>query len=206
MNIQLKQIIYGLFTVILATPLMITNSVADMDDMHGKMMHERGMQRGAGYNCDGMGMMGRGMGMMPMMGGGMMSMMGSGMGMMSMGGMSPMMAQMLDLDDKQRQKLRELMRAQRKTHLNMMNSMMDIHDELETAYDKDVVDAKAVGKIYNKMFENKRQMVEQMIETRNKFRAMLTDEQKKQFDKMRHGGVGMMPMMGRGMGMMPMME
>lgn len=193
MSIQRKHKFINLLVVMLFTPFLATPSFADMDDMHGMMMRQRGMQGSSGYNCNGMGMMGRGMGMM---GGGMMPMMG-GMGMMS-----PMMTQLLDLDDKQRAKIRDIRRTQRKAHIEMMTSMMDIHDEIEAAYDKDTPDAKTVGKLYGKMFEKKRQMIEQMIEVRNKIRDVLTDEQKKRFDNMGHGGMGMM---GGGMGRMNMM-
>jgi len=202
----MKRVLISVVTTIVVTPLLVTNSFAHMhmddDDMRGNMMYERGMYGG-------MGMMGGGMGRM-----GMMPMMGGGMGMMSMmGGLSPMMMRMLDLDDKQRAQIREISRAQRKAQLETMSVMMDIHDELATAYDKDEPDAKAIGKIYSKMFDKKRQMIEQSIETRNKIRAVLNKEQKEKFDNMHrrggmmgggmgYGGMGMMPMMEGGMGMM----
>lgn len=168
------------------------------DDVHESMM-------GDDYGRYAQGMMGGGMGMMNMMGGGsgMMNMMGGGMGMMS-GGISPMMMNMLDLDGDQKDKIREMMREQRNNRCKAMNSMMDVRDELAKQYDKEKPDASAIGKTYQKMFDQKRQMIEQAIVLRNKIRGVLNKEQQKMFDQMqRTGGMmgrGGMNMMGSGMG------
>jgi Spy/CpxP family protein refolding chaperone len=179
----------------------------DMDSMH------RGMQN-SDYDSMYMPRMGRGMGMMGngMMGYGGMGMMGNGMmgyggmgmmgnGMMGYGGMG-----MMDLDKNQRAKIRSIMREQRENRCKMMTSMMDVGDELAEQYDKNEPDAKAIGKIYARMFEQRRKMIEQSVETRNRIRNVLSDEQKKQFDNMRHGrgmmGPGARGMMNGGMGMM----
>ena len=179
-----------------------------MDQMHKRMQEQgypgRNMPYGMGYG--GMGMMGQGMGYggMGMMGQGMgyggMGMMGHGMGYGGMGMMGHGMGfggmGMMQLSKKQRTEVRKLFREQRAAHFKIMNEMMVIRDELADKYDEDVLDAKAIGKIYARMFEQKRKMIEQSIETRNKIRALLSKEQRSEFDQMHRGG-----MMGH-MGMM----
>ena len=191
-----------------------------MEQMHKRMSNDSDGRMGYGMGRGGMGMMNMmGGGMMGRGGMGMMNMMGpGGMGMMG-SGMSPMMMNMFGLDKKQRSQIRDLMRAQRNTRCNMMNNMMDIQDELAEQYDKDKPDAKAIGKTYAKLYDQKRKMIEQSIETRNKIRDVLNKEQKQRFDQMHRGGgmmgpgggMGMMNMMGGGMGsggmgMMNMMQ
>ena len=155
-----------------------------MDQMHKRMQEQgypgRNMPYGMGYG--GMGMMGQGMGY------GGMGMMGHGMGFGGMG--------MMQLSKKQRTEVRKLFREQRAAHFKIMNEMMTIRDELADKYDEDVLDAKAIGKIYARLFEQKRKMIEQSIETRNKIRALLNKDQQSEFDQMHRGG-----MMGH-MGMM----
>ena len=208
--------------LLLSAPVKADPPMMGSDEMRNQMMQQGGPGYGMGYGRMGM-MGGRGMGYggMGMMGGGMgyggMGMMGGGMGYGGMGmmgaGMSPMMMQLLDLDDKQKAKLREISREQRNSRCANMNAMMDIRDELAEAYDKDQLDTKAIGKVYGKMFDMKRQMIEQSLEARNKMRAVLNKEQKEKFDTMMHGGgmgmmgggmgyggMGMMNMMGGGMG------
>jgi Spy/CpxP family protein refolding chaperone len=122
-------------------------------------------------------------------------MMGSGMGMM----------QALNLDKAQRSKLRALMREQRTANCKTMTQMMDVRDELADEYDKDKPDAKAIGKLYGEMQGMQRHMLERHVEMHNKFREMLHKDQQETFDRMFHGGMGMMNMMGNG-GMMNMMQ
>ena len=187
---------------LLPFPVQADPSMMGGGDWHDKMMHHKGPGYGMGMGYGRMGMMGGRMGQCGM------GMMGGGMGMMNMmgGGMSPMMMQMLNLNDKQKAKLREFSHEQRKSHCENMNSMMDIRDELAEAYAKDEPDAKAIGKIYSKMFDKRRQMIEQSIETHNKMRAVLNKEQQEKFDNMhRGGGMGMMGS-GMGYGGMGMME
>ncbi|MEJ2451952.1 MAG: Spy/CpxP family protein refolding chaperone [Gammaproteobacteria bacterium] len=126
--------------------------------------------------------------------------MGYGMGMM----------QALHLDKSQRSKIRALMREQRATNCKTMTEMMDVRDELAEEYDKDKPNAKAIGKLYEKMQAMQRHMLERMVVTRNKMRDVLNKEQRENFDHMFQGGMGMMNMMGGmmgygGRGMMNMM-
>ena len=128
----------------------------------------------------------------------------NGMGMMGQGGMGMMgtgissMMNMPGLDKKQRAKIRGLMREQRNSCCKSMNVLMDIKDELATQYDQDVLDAKAIGKTYGKLFDIKRRMIEQSIVMQNKIRDILNKQQRQMFDQMHHNS----GMMGGGMGMM----
>lgn len=173
-------------SVVLLSGLMLPVPASADRYMMDRGWHEHMMQqRGMGGH---MGMMGGYMG-----DGGM------GMGMMH-GGMYPMM-NMLDLDQKQRDKLRELMREQRNNHFKLMGEMMDLQDEMAALYDKDVPDAAAIGKLYSKLADKRRQMIEQTVGMHNKMRGMLNKEQLERFDSMRRGG-GMYRGMGGHMGMM----
>lgn len=133
-----------------------------------------------GYGGMGYGGMGYGSGM---------GMMGYGMGYgMGFGGMGMMQA--LNLDKSQRDKIRSLMRAQRTANCKTMNEMMDVRDELAAEYDKPQQDAKAIGKLYNKMEEMRRHMIEQSVQMHNQIRELLNKEQKDTYDQMYHGGMG----------------
>lgn len=145
------------------------------DDSYDYMM----MRNRMGMMGPGGGMMGYGMGMMrPGMG-----MMGYGMGMHA--GHEMMAILSLNLDDKQRSKVRQLQRELHKQHRDLMDKMMDDREKLEDLYDADKRDAKAIGKAYEKIFDLQRQMIEQSIETSNKALEVLTDEQRKQVKSMR---------------------
>lgn len=201
--------LFTLITVCAASVFVVTSSYADTpkssdEDNSGQTMYPGmgpGMMgyggMGPGYrHPEGMGpgYMGRGgrgygygMGYGGMMGHGMMGyggMMGGGMGMMYG----------LHLDKSQRDKVRALMREQRGANCKVMTEMMDVRDELAAEYDKDKPDAKAIGKLYEKMQGMQRQMLERSIQMRNKMRGILNKEQKEQFDQYYHGG-----MMGHGM-------
>jgi len=217
----------SLFTIVIACAmgaLMVTSSFADTpsssdEDNSGQTMQPgmypgmMGPGMGPGYMGNG-GMMGpgymqKGMGPGQMGNGGMMGpgYMHEGMGPgymrhqgMGYGGMG--MMQSLDLDKSQRSKLRALMRKQRTANCKTMNEMMDIRDELADAYDNPQPDPKAIGKLYSKMSEIRRNMIEESVQMQNKVRALLNKQQKERFDYMRQSGMGMM---GNG-GMMNMME
>lgn len=134
-------------------------------------------QPGMMMDMDEYGMMGWGMTQNPMgMGRGMMDeammgMMGSGPHMMG-----PLSG--LDLSKEQRDKIRQIMREQRGKHFDMAEQRMAIWDELEEAHDQDKPDPKKTAAIYGKLFALKQQMIEQSIDTQNKIREQLTDEQR----------------------------
>ncbi|MFQ5755906.1 MAG: Spy/CpxP family protein refolding chaperone [Acidiferrobacterales bacterium] len=163
---------------------------------------------GPGYGMGHMGMMGGGM-----MGGGMMGggMMGMGPGMMGggmMGGMGPGMMGMgpigmLDLTDDQRTKIHNIKNGLRKQNWNTMGKIMDEGSKLRGLYAKEPRDPKAIGAVYGKIFDYKRQMIEAKIAAMNNMQAVLTAEQREQLKQWRHGrrsGPGAQGMPGRGMG------
>jgi Spy/CpxP family protein refolding chaperone len=171
---------------------------AMMQQRYGDNWRER-MGQGMGPGMMGYGP-GMGHGMGPGMGYGH-GMMGYGPGMGMMGGMSscmgmggPTMA--LDLTDKQRDQIRDLYRAQRKAHWGIMEQMMDKHDKMADLYDADTLDSKAIGKVYDELSQLKRQVIESCAENSNKVRALLNDDQRKQYRSLRRHmgpmGMGMM--------------
>jgi Spy/CpxP family protein refolding chaperone len=125
--------------------------------------------------------------------------MGMGRGGMGYGGMA-----MLDLDDKQRKEMRDIQRELRKKIWSLRGRIMDEQYALADLYDKDTRDAKAIGDIYGKIFNLRRQIIEAAVEAGNKRRAVLSKEQRERLDDMRGmmGGSGMGMMGGSGMGMM----
>ncbi|MBI1423477.1 MAG: periplasmic heavy metal sensor [Gammaproteobacteria bacterium] len=220
MKTKTKQGLFTILTAFAAIAFIASSSIADTpaatdENNTGQMMYP-GMPGGMGPGNMGYGRMGPGMGQM---GPGYMGQNGMGPGYMHQRGMGPGMGygdmgmmQWLNLDKSQRGKLRALMREQRAANCKTMTEMMDVRDELADEYDKDKPDAKAIGKLYEKMQGMQRQMLERMVETRNKMRDLLNKEQKEVFDRMHRGGMGPMGngMMGNGMmgngGMMNMME
>jgi len=140
---------------------------------------------------DDMGMMGgpgQGMGM----GSGMMMGGGCGMGIMGTQGVY-----MLNLTDDQRGKINAIQDKLRKQHWEVMGKMMDEHNALRDLYSADMLDGKAIGATYDRLFKLKRQMIDAGIKARNDTMAVLTKEQREQLKQFRHGR----GMYGYGMGM-----
>ena len=132
------------------------------DETMGRMMDERGYGQVYGYGHGGrMGYMGQ----------------------MMMGPMGHMMDNLagLDLDDKQRDQIRDIQRKMRKQHFNLMDKMMDTSDQLIDLYDVDKPDAEKIGKVYDEIYKIKRQMIQQHIEIRNKIFDILNKEQREKF-------------------------
>jgi Spy/CpxP family protein refolding chaperone len=170
------------------------------DEQRQQVMDPRGGGHGMGSGMMGMGpgMMGPGMmgpGMMGpgMMGPGMMGpgmmrhgmmghgMMGHGMmghGMMGHGMMGPMW--MLDLTSEQRARIREIQDEQRRQNWDTLGKIMDESSQLRDLYGADKWDPKAIGAVYGKIFDLKRQMIEASITAHNRREAVLTQEQRDQ--------------------------
>ena len=186
MNTKTSRWLFTLITALAAFAFVATSGIADTpsstdEDNAGHMM-QPGMPGGMGPGQMGYGKMGPGY---MHKGGKSYGGMGYGMGMM----------QVLNLDKTQRSKLRALMREQRTANCKTMTQIMDVRDELAAEYDKDKPDAKVIGKLYEKMQGMQRHMLERSVEMHNKFREMLNKEQQATFDRMCHGGMGMMNMM-----------
>ena len=136
------------------------------DESMGRMMDERGYGRGYGYGQ-----------------GGRMGHMGYMVGPMMMGPMGHMMGNLagLDLNEKQRDQIRDLQRTMRKQHWGLMEKMMDTSDQLIDLYDVDKPDAEKIGKVYDEIYKIKREMIQQHIRIRNKIFDILNKEQREKF-------------------------
>jgi len=159
------------------------NMMRHMDDeSYEQMMDQRGYGYGRGYGRGG----GYGYGYGGHMGpGGMMGPMG-GMMMGPMGGMMGpgyMMGNLygLDLNDKQRDQIRDIQRDVRKKHWALMEKMMETSDKLVDLYEVDKPDADKIGKVYDEVFKIKREMIQQQIVVRNKIYDILNKEQREKF-------------------------
>jgi Spy/CpxP family protein refolding chaperone len=131
-----------------------------------------------------MGMMGN------MKGGGHMGMMGNMMGGDHMGMMGKFKG--LDLSDEQKAKMSEIRYKLRKKHWEIMGPMIDQQAALHKAYAGDRPDPAAVGAVYGKIFDLKRQVIEARLTAKNSSMDVLTEEQLAQMEKMKHKGSGMM--------------
>ena len=133
----------------------------------------------------GMGKMGGGAAMMgPEMG--MMGGMGSGMGMR--GGMHAMAIGnpgALKLTDEQRGKINQLSDELRKKHWAGMGAIMDESGKLRDLYAADKRDPAAIGQVYQRIFDQKRQMIEASIDTQNRIDEILTPEQRDRLRQMK---------------------
>jgi Spy/CpxP family protein refolding chaperone len=133
---------------------------------------------------------------MPYMGG------PGGYGMGNMMGMGPMMMRELyglQLSDKQRQEIRAILRDLRKKHWQLMEKMMELSEDLSDLFDQRPANPTTIAAAYDKIFAQKKAMIIDMVNVRNKVEALLTDEQRKQLQSNRHNGMGY-GMMGNGMG------
>lgn len=112
---------------------------------------------------------------------------------------------MLDLSDEQLDALDQIHDQQRKQRWAIKGKMMDEQSQLRKLYRTDTPDAKAIGEVYGRIFDYRRQMIEARIEAYNKKQALLTDDQRERFKTMRHQR-GRGGMMGQGMGQGWMMQ
>jgi len=133
----------------------------------------QGQGMGPGYG-PGQGMgpgYGQGRGMGPGM------MMGPGMG------LGPIWA--LNLTDEQRQSIDTIMQEQQQTHMQLMSRMMEEGNKLQQLYSQPQWDARAIGEVYDRIFETQRNGIVSMIEARNQIREQLTEEQRQQLQQYR---------------------
>lgn len=124
---------------------------------------------------------------------------GSGMGKMM--GMMPMLMHGLksvNLNKQQRTDTRAIVRTLRKKHWQAMEKNMDLSDELTDLYSERPRNATTIAAVYDKLFAQKKQMITEMIEARNKIESLLSEEQRKELDSTQHWGMGH----GMGFGMM----
>ena len=177
--------------LLLAGWLLQGNAVAD-----DAPRYSPGMMGGGSY---GPGMMGRGYGYGPGMTGdddergpwggrgygpGMMGGYGMGPGMMGMGAMmEPWWA--LELNDKQRNAIDDIMEEQHKAHWPLMSRMFEEQGKLDALYRADKWDSDAINKANERVFKVQRDMVESMVRARNRIMEQLTPEQREQLKRYR---------------------
>nr|VFK02376.1 MAG: LTXXQ motif family protein [Candidatus Kentron sp. H]VFK02812.1 MAG: LTXXQ motif family protein [Candidatus Kentron sp. H]VFK05728.1 MAG: LTXXQ motif family protein [Candidatus Kentron sp. H] len=99
---------------------------------------------------------------------------------MGLGADIPQSLQVPGLSDEQRKKIYDILDKLRRNHWELMGKNMDYSAELRDLYRAERLDAKAIGAVYGKIFDIKRQMIESGIEAKQKAMDLLTDEQRKQ--------------------------
>ena len=131
-----------------------------------------------------------------MIGGGGMGMMGGGM--MS-GGMGMGMATMhaLDLDRDQVRKMTQIHKELAQKHAGMRADVQELQWELSQEMAKERPSAKRVGNLYEQIFKQRRQLIQDRVEARNQMMDALSDKQREQWQQMmenmrqmRMGGMG----------------
>ncbi|MDH3377895.1 MAG: Spy/CpxP family protein refolding chaperone [Gammaproteobacteria bacterium] len=203
-RIPITQTVLGSAIAMIITILPLTAWTHQGDSGHGSM------SRGAfGSMESGHHGMGTGMGMHH--GGSGMGMHHGGPGMRSMPGGH--MMHHFDFDDEQRKKMNSIMHSAQKKHWTLMGSVIDERAKLRDLYLADTPDAKAIGAVYGRLFDLRRQKIEVDIDADNQRRALLNEEQREQWRQyrrhgpgsMRHGGMmggSPYPGMGNGFGML----
>lgn len=130
---------------------------------------------------------------------------GQGMGMGNMMGMMPMLMYGLNdlkLNKKQRNEIRSLLHDLRKKNWQMMETNMELSDKLADLYAERPRNASNIAAVYDKIFSQKKQMIIDMVEVRNKIDAILTEEQRKELDSSQPQGMGYGMGYGMGFGIM----
>ena len=112
-----------------------------------------------------------------------------GGGMMG-GGMMGYYLTGLGLSKDQKKQVRSVQRSQRKSHFNSMENMMEYRDDLLDQYDSEMLDAKKIISVYDKMFSEKKNMIKASIESRNAIMNILTAEQRKLLSNRKTGMMG----------------
>jgi len=124
-----------------------------------------------------------------MMGGHMGDMIGGhDSGMMTMESPRMNMVMSLDLNDEQRSKAYKLSDELKHNNWATMGLIMDESAKLRELYAADKPDPSAIGKVYQKMFDLQRQMIEATITIGNRAEELLTPEQRAQIKNMRRKG------------------
>ncbi|MEJ2143003.1 MAG: Spy/CpxP family protein refolding chaperone [Gammaproteobacteria bacterium] len=103
-----------------------------------------------------------------------------GMGHMGPGHMGMGYMGMLDLSNKQRKAMREINRNNRAKRWALRDQMADYSDQLYALYDQDKPDPGKIGAVYKKIFDIRRQLIEERIRQRNQQYDVLTKEQREQ--------------------------
>lgn len=169
----------ALLTALIAVIVAASGASARGDDIE---YTEPGYGMGYGMepNSDGdycPGMMG-GYGMGP----GMMRGHGRGPGMMNGGRMYG-----LELSNDQRKQITRINSELRKRNWALQGEIIDAQEQLFELYTEETPNAKKIGAVYGKIFDVRRQMIEAAIQSQNRQRAVLTEEQREQLRKDSNG-------------------
>lgn len=95
------------------------------------------------------------------------------------------MVMSLNLSDEQRSKVNKLSDELKHDNWATMGQIMDESTKLRDLYAADRPDPSAIGKIYQKMFDMQRQMIEATIAAENRAEELLTPEQHTKVREMR---------------------
>lgn len=124
--------------------------------------------------------------------------------MMGWGGQAPMMrgygpgsAAGIELNDEQRGKMRDIQREQFQKNMGLRDKMMAEYSQLESLYDADKPDAKAVQESYDRLHALRKQMIESHLQARHRMHDLMTDDQRKAWRSQRRAW-GPMGMLGQG--------
>ena len=102
------------------------------------------------------------------------------------------MAMALELSSEQRSGINKLSDELRHNNWAAMGLIMDESATLRDLYGAEKRDPSAIGKVYQKIFDLKRKMIEAAIDNRNRVEGLLTPEQRAQLKDMRQK-MGSMP-------------
>ena len=95
----------------------------------------------------------------------------------------------LDLTAEQKVKIRAIQKDLRAKHWELEDKIDEASDELMGMYKFPKRDPQAIGKVYGKIFDYRRQMIELAVDAGNKAGDVLTTEQWKEWQKkMPHAG------------------
>lgn len=86
----------------------------------------------------------------------------------------------LDLSEKQRQQIGEIMARQQKRHWELAARMQEGMAQLNRLYAQDTPDPEEVGEAYSSINEAQREMMESRVRAHNSMWELLTDEQRQQ--------------------------
>jgi Spy/CpxP family protein refolding chaperone len=123
---------------------------------------------------------------MPMMQHNRPGMMAGGMGMMEGRGMAMGMATMhaLDLDRDQVRKMTQIHKELAQKHAGMRAEIQELQWELSQEMAKEKPSAKRVGNLYEQIFKQRRQLIQDRVEARNNMMDALSDNQRQQWRRM----------------------
>ena len=86
----------------------------------------------------------------------------------------------LDLTDKQRSAILNIMEEQHKTNWPLMGQLFEEQNQLYKLYGADKWDSDAITKAYDNLYKTQRAMIESSIKTHNRIMEQLTPQQREQ--------------------------